>query len=386
MIVPYYGEFLVSPAPLELSLNWCSHNCAYCFANLNDPTRTGDPKQVMRFLARYNDADTLEAQLLQHGYPTVVSNRADPFALSNEKHIIPIIRAMQGLNLPVVIQTKGGRKALETAKWLKPSVWYISIESDTDALSKLLAPGAPPTSERLQLIRDITAIGHRVVVGVNPCVEEWIKNPIAFLQTIKTAGAEGVWVESLHLSRDQTKNLTTKQEAALTAPIIEFAMKKVDEYTPFVHDFREHVVAEGMEVFSMGQGNASAFFRPYAETYDRVYPTQQAMVNMLHRCMDQDGTDEVVLDWDEFRDMNNQHLPELSRCRLGHLLTAKSRTMAKVPGYSNWLDWESVLKLTFALPAAPANPSHVSGFGQAFDEDTREPLVMEGMPRYIFRR
>ena len=39
MIVPYWGELFVSPAPLEMTLNHCSHACAYCFANLNDPQR-----------------------------------------------------------------------------------------------------------------------------------------------------------------------------------------------------------------------------------------------------------------------------------------------------------------------------------------------------------
>lgn len=39
MLDVYYGEFLINPIPLELSLNYCSHKCAYCFANVNQPGR-----------------------------------------------------------------------------------------------------------------------------------------------------------------------------------------------------------------------------------------------------------------------------------------------------------------------------------------------------------
>lgn len=35
----YAGEFLTSPAGLELSMNWCGHACTYCFANLGRKRR-----------------------------------------------------------------------------------------------------------------------------------------------------------------------------------------------------------------------------------------------------------------------------------------------------------------------------------------------------------
>jgi DNA repair photolyase len=61
LIEPYWGEFLISPIPLELSLNYCSHKCAYCFANLNDPKRTSDVKAIMRFLSDYLERETPQA-------------------------------------------------------------------------------------------------------------------------------------------------------------------------------------------------------------------------------------------------------------------------------------------------------------------------------------
>jgi hypothetical protein len=58
---PLYGGLLKIPAPLELSGNWCSTNCPYCFANLNAPTRTLDVKGVSKLLA---DLDYQESRLL----------------------------------------------------------------------------------------------------------------------------------------------------------------------------------------------------------------------------------------------------------------------------------------------------------------------------------
>ena len=61
MIEPYFGEFLINPVPLELSFNYCSHKCAYCFANLNKPDRQFDVLRFMRFIRDYPNRDTLAA-------------------------------------------------------------------------------------------------------------------------------------------------------------------------------------------------------------------------------------------------------------------------------------------------------------------------------------
>ena len=74
---PLYGGLLKIPAPLELSGNWCAHACAYCFANLNAPTRTLDVKGVSRLLADYQNRNTIEGYLLRDGYPVIISNHPD---------------------------------------------------------------------------------------------------------------------------------------------------------------------------------------------------------------------------------------------------------------------------------------------------------------------
>jgi hypothetical protein len=38
----YDNELTISPIPIELSLNFYSHSCHFCFANLNAPNRRTD--------------------------------------------------------------------------------------------------------------------------------------------------------------------------------------------------------------------------------------------------------------------------------------------------------------------------------------------------------
>ena len=110
MLVPYFGEFMVSVVPLELHLNYCSHKCAFCFANLNSPDRRADVKQIMALLTKYRTRRTLEAKLLQWGFPTLFSNLVDPFAVSNARQALPLIEVYQQLGLPLAYQTKGAGK------------------------------------------------------------------------------------------------------------------------------------------------------------------------------------------------------------------------------------------------------------------------------------
>jgi hypothetical protein len=89
-ICAYSGEFLISPAGLELSMNWCGHDCSYCFANLNKPNRRADLASIMGLLANFRSRQTREARLMQAGVPLLVSNHVDVFAGTNAEQFEPI--------------------------------------------------------------------------------------------------------------------------------------------------------------------------------------------------------------------------------------------------------------------------------------------------------
>ena len=127
MFSTYYGELLISPLPIELSGNFCSHMCGYCFANLNQPNRKYDVLKTMRFLKEFKTRRSLTAKLLKNGYPVLYSNKIDPFSASNFMHSLPLIELMVQMNIKISIQTRGGHGIDEVLKILPKSVFYISI-------------------------------------------------------------------------------------------------------------------------------------------------------------------------------------------------------------------------------------------------------------------
>ena len=285
MIVPYWGEFLVTPSPLELSLDACTHGCVYCFATLNDPRRRANVTSLMRLLAEFRDRETYTALLMQRGYPTVVSNRSDPFCPRNEDLAVTILRAMSELGLPVALQTKGGRRVKEAMGFLPPSVWYVSISMLDDGIRARVEPHAPPIDERIALVRALAESHHEVVVGINPCVPEWIEGREDELAGILAeAGASGAWIERVHLNPRQDKRLSPTARAALGEDLIARARKRrpPSQDLEAVMAMRAAARDAGLEVFSVGQPERSDFFAPWERCYQRGFPTAQGFVNWCH--------------------------------------------------------------------------------------------------------
>jgi DNA repair photolyase len=295
VIDAYYGELLVSCVPIELSIHYCSHKCAYCFANLGSPDRKADVKRIYRLLQGYQERHTVVAMLLQQGYPVLVSNRVDPFAASNYKVALPLLETLTAMGIAVCIQTKGGLGIDDALSFLPPSVWYISIAYEDDARRAAIEPGAPSLDERYELIETLVQHGHKVVVGLNPLVREWLPDAVPTLNRLKAAGVSGVWIERLHFNRKQSGNLTERERAAMGHDVVERAHQKINK-----HDFayfevvRQQALDAGLEIFSKNQPNASAFFQPYHEAYERVFPTLQDWINLLHTTCD--GITRVTFD------------------------------------------------------------------------------------------
>ena len=58
MITLFAGEFMLVPEALDVSHNWCSHNCGYCFANLNKPDRRIDPQKLFNQITNFRHQKT----------------------------------------------------------------------------------------------------------------------------------------------------------------------------------------------------------------------------------------------------------------------------------------------------------------------------------------
>lgn len=299
----YTGEFTVWPVPTQLSLNYCSHKCAYCFANLNKPERKADVKALSAQLANfeYHGEQNIVSHYLRERYPVALSNLVDPFATSNYLVADPIIHQMIDLKIPIAFQTRGGsvkpaQKALTYAlDHLPPTVFYVSIPMLDENLRKRIEPGAPPIQYRLDMVREMIAKGHRVIVAANP--SDWIGDHEAYIKAIYDTGARHIWTGLMHLSHEQIRNLSPRERHNLGEEAIANALLKFDVNSDRVQeqaDLSNAIHAAGMDHLSTDTFFATDFFDIYGETYgwEKVLPTATQFLYEFGQRVDSD--DEVV--------------------------------------------------------------------------------------------
>ena len=379
MLDVYFGEFLTSPAPLELSLNWCSHSCVYCFANLNQPDRTASPKRILSLLQNVQDRKSVAAMLLRHRYPVVVSNRVDPFAASNYKVALPLLSVLTTQEIPVVIQTKGGKGIDDALSFLPPSVWYISIAFEDDALRKAIEPGATSLESRYDLIAQLIERGHAVVVGLNPLVPEWLPDPLPTLERLKALGVWGVWIERLHFNRKQSGKLSDRALDAMGREVVERAHKRIAR-PDFAHFERTREMASGvgLEVFSMNQGTRSDFFVPWRRLYADTFPVLQDFVNVCHEALPEGG----LVSFEDWLNFMGPHFPA-GEHGIDSYLGATAHNLWHTHTVPTTMTYSQVLALIWSEGRISTNPVRSPAFAMAKVGDAA--LVDDlGMPLMVF--
>jgi len=365
---PYWGEFLVSPIPMEASFDYCKYVCAYCFANLNQPGRKANLQAIMNLIAHCAERDTPAARLLRDGYPICISNKVDPFAPGNVQAAIPIMQVLTEIGVPLQIQTKGGRErdVDSLLSFLPPSVFYVSIAMLDDDLRRRIEPGAPRIGDRLRLLAKLSASGHRVVVGVNPLVPDWLPDPQPLLEQVQAAGAEGVWIERLHLSHRQIGRMKERERAAIGDAVLARARLRIP--APADRDAlrraRETAGGLGLSVFSIGQPTVSDFFAPYEQLYPQLFPTMQGFVN---HCAAEGWQDRLI----SFTDFCAYLEPQLPawRGQIGHYIGAVARAVGreqKLPAVASYHD---VLKIIWQDSRVRQCPARMACFAFAADWD-----------------
>ena len=288
----YAGEFLVSPAGLELSMNWCGHACTYCFANLFKPNRRADIRGTVGLLAEYRQRKSREAKLLQAGVPMLVSNHVDPFAGTNAVQFEPIWELCVELGVPLTWQTRGAHKAqrpiLERVIRETPqAVWYVSIPMMDDEVRRRVEPHAPSIGSRFELVEQLVEAGHVVTVGVNPLSKEWLPKFEPLLDKLEEMGVWGVWIQVPYFSKSFKGNLDAKAKERLGEEFIQRCGEKGGK------EDREHAAAAmayakgiGLEVFSTGLEEPTRFFDPWHHVYKRPMPYWHQLVNTVDPMLD----------------------------------------------------------------------------------------------------
>lgn len=288
----YAGEFLVSPAGLELSMNWCGHACTYCFANLFKPGRRADIRGVVGLLAEHQQRRSREARLLQARVPMLVSNHVDPFAGTNAVQFEPIWELCVELGVPLTWQTRGAHKAQRpildrVVRETPPAVWYVSIPMLDDDVRKRVEPHAPSIGSRLELVEQLIEAGHVVTVGVNPLTKEWLPRFEPLLDQLKEMGVWGVWIQVPYFSKSFKGNLGADARERLGEEFIRQCGEKGSKAD------REHAAAAmayakgiGLEVFSTEYEEPTRFFDPWHHVYEQTMPYWHQLVNTIDPMID----------------------------------------------------------------------------------------------------
>lgn len=293
----YAGEFLTSPAGLELSMNWCGHDCTYCFANATVPNRQADLGGIVGLLANFRERNTREARLLQAGVPMLVSNHVDPFAGTNAEQFEPIWEICVEAGIQLTWQTRGAHRPQQrilnrVIRETPRSVWYISVPFIDDQVRRRVEPKAPSIPSRLELIDQLIAAGHVVTVGINPLSLDWLPEFEPLLERLKASGVWGVWVQVPYFAQTFKANLRPDQVERLTPEFISRCGEKGDDVDIMhAHQAMEYAKNLGLEVFSTEHERPSRFFDPWHQVYDRVMPYWHQVVNVVDGLLEANGPD-----------------------------------------------------------------------------------------------
>lgn len=318
----YWGGFLLnSCAPLEVHLNRCSHNCVYCFANLADPDRRANTKQMFNLLADLWDDDgkggykrkTYAADLLRRGYAVTLSNHVDPLSGSNWAIASALIETLVSMNIPLNLMTRFGKKRFvdeffELLEPVRETPIYCSVTTLNADIARKCEPGAPPPEERLEGIRRAIALGHPVNVGINPVIPGWIDDPDGMAKMLADMGVWGVCLGKIHLSKTQVSRMRDWEIDAMGDRAMSAAMRyrKDPELNELYEAVKSACKRYGMHVYTSQQGDYSEFFKHEKAAAKRNFPLMQDFVNHCH--LTKQPGDYVY--WEEFRDFFVPQLPK----------------------------------------------------------------------------
>ena len=283
-IRPYTGEYLVSPVPVHLGLNYCSNNCFYCYANLNNPDRRADYNKVINVanaVANNKPMKNLSVRYLQAGYPIMVSNDSDPFAKSNFEQFASIFDVFTDIGTRFVFQTRGGNKAKNVLSRSKPTCVYISFTSDDNNIISRAEVGAPDFDQRKDLALFAKQYGHHVIIGINPYVADWWRDIDGFVTWLKDNGFGHVWLGEMHINHMQKPKIKSRP-AKEFANIIEMACKKKKDQADYEY-LLEQLKQADINVYDAISSTKGDFWQPYFDLNFPFFPTLDSFFTELRR-------------------------------------------------------------------------------------------------------
>ncbi len=369
LIQPFWGEFGLVPIPLEVSHNFCSHKCSYCFANLNSPNRTADVAALTNQLRKYPTQKNIAATMLQHKLCVAVSNKTDPFARSNYRIAIPMLESLTADDIPVFIQTRGGIGVDDALKFMKPSVFYVSITHSGDETRKLIEPAAPSIESRWALVDQLKALGHKVLVACNPYHSYWVDNE-EFLRRLDVHRPDGLVLQLLHLNPKQTAQMSERERANFGEVSLKIAQKRNIDQAQYAAMLSLHHSAQAMGI-KIKNYNAPELINDAVAIYHEVYGNKvfKTKFDFVEHCRATKQDNDVVT-FREYRDYMLSDNPLASGSYdIKSYLTSQSqefRNGVKMPSRMNFTD---ILKIMWNEPKARKMLSDISAFAILVEKD-----------------
>jgi DNA repair photolyase len=295
MITPYYGEILFYPVPLELSPAPCGYGCAYCFVRHNGTVIRPSSRAIGNLVAERSSRKSIQARLLDEGYPVLLSNRTDPFCPAVWPMARYAVQVLADAGNRCCFQTKGGsmgkiRELLDIMGY--KACFYVTMTSDIPEVTARIEPGAPPVEERLAMAEYLVARGHVVQVGINPCVRSWFRDIGGFMARLAKIGVHGVWVEPLHLNTNRLRRKNQAKAPGMTRADGEAIGPEAcaegssrylsDEGYDFIRLIDRLAIDKGMQFYGSHSYLPSDYFEPYRRLYGKTFPVTQDAINRLH--------------------------------------------------------------------------------------------------------
>lgn len=393
MITAFWGELFQYPIPLELSHSYCSNKCAYCFAKLNNPNRKAEVAKVANQLKNYHHKKDMISLLMQNKQAVCVSNKTDPFAQSNYLIAVPQIDTLLELDIPVSFHTRGGKRFDEfySKRNIKKTLFYISICHTDDSIRKKIEPGATEIAYRWEMVKMLIDDGHQVVVGLNPFVQEWV-NCDSYLKSLIHSGVKNVVIQPLHLNSEQLKNMSEKEQAAMSEKIITNAKKRDSPYEYAVKQFVNTLISNGINAFDTQNFNETNIM----DCWHKGLPgaTFKTYYDFYHWCLKNKEDNEAVF-FDEFYNfIKPEAFIESEKYPIYQYITSVDRRYRKTNQSGKSIDrlltFRELCELIWNDESSTKSLNRVSQFAIFGEINTEKQMVLEaeenGNLIYVFNR
>lgn len=179
----------------------CSHACAYCYARPSHQYLgfgAGTDFET-KIVVKINAPKLLHDEFMKpkwRGEPLVLSGNTDCYQALEASYQLTreCLKVCARFRNPVSIITKGAliRRDIDVLSDLnKVAKLHVSVSLAwaDDAMARLMEPGAPPPSARLEAMRELSQVGIAVGVGIAPIIPGLNEGQIA--EILKLAHAAG---------------------------------------------------------------------------------------------------------------------------------------------------------------------------------------------------